>query len=78
MGCGSGNLSHLLMQNFEMKHCVFNDLYPQVKTHFSNLQNIEWLIGDVEQLDFPQSLDLITSSSALQWMNNIEHILKMF
>ena len=76
MGCGSGNLSHLLMQNFEMKHCVFNDLYPQVKTHFSNLQNIEWLIGDVEQLDFPQSLDLITSSSALQWMSHIEHIFK--
>lgn len=76
IGCGSGNLSHLLMQNFEIKQLFFNDLYPEVQQHFQAKENLEWLIGDVEQLDFPQSLDLIASSSALQWVGNLEAVFK--
>lgn len=74
IGCGSGNLSHLLMQNFQMEQLFLNDLYPQVKTHFADVTSLQWLIGDVEQLDFPQALDVIASSSALQWMTNIDAI----
>lgn len=74
IGCGSGNLSHLLMQNFEIKQLFLNDLYPEVQQHFQAKENLEWLIGDVEQLDFPQSLDLIASSSALQWVGNLEAV----
>jgi len=76
IGCGSGNLSHLLMQNFEIKQLFLNDLYPEVQQHFQAKENLEWLIGDVEQLDFPQSLDLIASSSALQWVGNLEAVFK--
>ncbi|WP_166171090.1 malonyl-ACP O-methyltransferase BioC [Acinetobacter sp. SA01] len=76
IGCGSGNLSHLLMQNFEIKHVFLNDLYSEVQQHFQAKENLEWLIGDVEQLDFPQSLDLIASSSALQWVGDIDLVFK--
>lgn len=76
IGCGSGNLSHLLMQNFEIKQLFLNDLYPEVQQHFQAKENLEWLIGDVEQLDFPQSLDLIASSSALQWVGDIDSIFR--
>ena len=76
IGCGSGNLSHLLMQNFEIKQLFLNDLYPEVQQHFQHDPKLQWLIGDVEQLDFPQSLDLIASSSALQWVGDIDSIFK--
>lgn len=76
IGCGSGNLSHLLMQNFEIKHLFLNDLYPEVQQHFQNDPKLKWWIGDIEQLDFPKSLDLVASSSALQWVGNLEAVLK--
>ncbi|TCB57589.1 malonyl-ACP O-methyltransferase BioC [Acinetobacter terrestris] len=76
IGCGSGNLSHLLMQNFQIKQLFLNDLYPEVQQHFQAKENLEWQIGDVEQLDFPSSLSLIASSSALQWVGDIEAIFK--
>jgi len=76
IGCGSGNLSHLLMQNFEITQLFLNDLYPEVQQHFQHDPKLQWLIGDVEQLDFPQSLDLIASSSALQWVGNLEAVFK--
>ncbi|NNH37915.1 malonyl-ACP O-methyltransferase BioC [Acinetobacter terrae] len=76
IGCGSGNLSHLLKQYFSVKKLFLNDLYPEVQQHFSKSKKIEWLIGDIEQLDFPQSLDLIASSSALQWICDLEAIFK--
>lgn len=78
IGCGSGNLSHLLMQHFAIKQLFLNDLYPEVQQHFAESKKIEWLIGDIEQLDFPQSLDLIASSSALQWIFDLEAIFKKF
>jgi len=76
IGCGSGNLSRLLMQNFEIDHLFLNDLYPEVQQHFQVKENLEWLIGDVEQLDFPQSLNLIASSSALQWISDLDVVFK--
>lgn len=76
IGCGSGNLSHLLMQNFEIKQLFLNDLYLEVQQHFQNDPKLQWQIGDIEQLDFPQSLDLIASSSALQWISDLDAIFK--
>ena len=76
IGCGSGNLSHLLMQNFQINQLLLNDLYPEVQQHFSESKKLQWRIGDVEQLYFPQSLDLITSSSALQWICDLDAIFK--
>ena len=45
IGCGSGNLSHLLMQHFAIKQLFLNDLYPEVQQHFSESKKIEWRIG---------------------------------
>jgi len=74
IGCGSGNLSHLLLHHLKVKHLVLNDLYAEIQQHFPPHSKIEYLIGDIERLEFPQHLDLITSSSALQWVQNLEGI----
>lgn len=78
IGCGSGNLTRLLASQFKIEHLFLNDLYPEVRQHFQNVlfeKNIEWCIGDAEKIDFPKSLDLITSSSAFQWMHDLDLVL---
>ena len=74
IGCGSGNLSHLLLKNMQIDHLILNDLYPEIQQHFQANFKTDYLIGDIEQLEFPQHLDLIASSSALQWVHNLDDI----
>ena len=71
IGCGSGNLSHLLLKDFQIQHYLLNDLYAEVQQHFQGYSNIDWLLGDIEQLVFPAHLELIVSTSALQWMTDL-------
>ena len=74
LGCGCGNLTKLLQQNFQIEQLILNDLYAEVKLHFRAGENLDWCIGDIEQLAFPSSLDAVMSSSALQWMNDLEQV----
>lgn len=76
IGCGSGNLTHLFQTHFQFDQLFLNDLYEDVEQHFSTIQNIAWLIGDIEQLNLPQSLDAVISSSALQWMTDLPALLQ--
>ena len=76
IGCGSGNLTHLFHSYFQVDQLFLNDLYEDVDQHFSTIQNIAWLIGDIEQLTLPQSLDAVISSSALQWMADLPALLQ--
>ena len=75
IGCGSGNLTHLFQTHFQVDQLFLNDLYEDVDQHFSTIENIAWLIGDIEQLTLPQSLDAVISSSALQWMTDLPTLL---
>ena len=75
IGCGSGNLTHLFHSYFQVDQLFLNDLYEDVDQHFSTIQNIAWLIGDIEQLHLPQFLDAVISSSALQWMTDLPTLL---
>ena len=75
IGCGSGNLTHLFQTHFQFEQLFLNDLYADVEQHFSTIENIAWLIGDIEQLHLPQSLDAVISSSALQWMTDLPTLL---
>ena len=75
IGCGSGNLTHLFHSYFQVDQLFLNDLYADVDQHFSTIENIAWLIGDIEQLTLPQSLDAVISSSALQWMTDLPTLL---
>lgn len=76
IGCGSGNLTHLFQTHFQFDQLFLNDLYEDVEQHFSTIQNIAWLIGDIEQLELPSELDAVISSSALQWMTDLPALLQ--
>jgi malonyl-CoA O-methyltransferase len=80
IGCGSGNLTQLLIQKLKINDLILNDLYEDVQQHFTSTQlmnkpHVKWLIGDIEQLEFPHNLNLIASSSALQWVNDLDALL---
>lgn len=75
IGCGSGNLSRLFMQDVAFDRLYLNDLYEEVQQHFASTARIEWRIGDIQQLDLPPALDLVISSSALQWVTDLDAVL---
>lgn len=74
IGCGTGNLSHLFIEKYQYKNLFLNDLYADVQQHFDVQADIQWHIGDAEHVHFPKKLDLIMSSSALQWMTDLDSI----
>ena len=74
IGCGSGNLSHLLLQHLQIDRLILNDIYAEVQRHFPQQQQIEWRIGDIEQLELHTQLNVVTSSSALQWMTDLQAV----
>lgn len=76
IGCGSGNLTHLFQSHFQVEQLFLNDLYDDVEQHFSSVDKINWLIGDIEQLELPSGLDAVISSSALQWMVDLPALLQ--
>ncbi|MFI8145475.1 malonyl-ACP O-methyltransferase BioC [Acinetobacter sp. ABJ_C5_2] len=76
IGCGSGNLTRLLVEAFQIEDLILNDLYAEVQQPFNHQEHLKWLIGDVETLELPQQLDMIVSGSALQWMQDLLRLLK--
>jgi malonyl-CoA O-methyltransferase len=76
IGCGSGNLTYLFESYFQVDQLCLNDLYADVDQHFLNFKHVNWLIGDIEQLELPLELDAVVSSSALQWMTDLPALLQ--
>ncbi|MGE8541919.1 MAG: methyltransferase domain-containing protein, partial [Acinetobacter sp.] len=80
VGCGSGGLTRELLLNFQINQLFLNDLYSEVQQHISASEypetQMNWLIGDIEAQPLPQHLDLALSSSALQWINDLNALLQ--
>ncbi|MEB3767513.1 malonyl-ACP O-methyltransferase BioC [Acinetobacter sp. MD2] len=74
IGCGSGNLTHLLLPQLQVDQYIVNDLYPAVMEFFKHDANVDFCLGDAETIVYPKQLTAIVSSSALQWMNNLSDV----
>ncbi len=72
IGCGTGFLSKKL-DYLNAQKLYLNDLFEDVRD-YSKIKNLahEFLIGDIEKIDFPENLDLIISANSLQWILNLE------
>ena len=75
IGCGSGLFTRLFMQHYSFDHLFLNDLYVEVKQHFPESNRLLWEIGNIETLPLPQSLDMVLSCSALQWISDLKALL---
>ncbi|PCJ10540.1 MAG: biotin synthase [Rhodobacteraceae bacterium] len=74
-GCGTGHLTQVLMQNLDIHHLTLNDLVPEVAPGLSALtaqraERTEFTFGPIETVPLPLELDLITSASTIQWLND--------
>ncbi|MEB3753944.1 malonyl-ACP O-methyltransferase BioC [Acinetobacter sp. MD2(2019)] len=74
IGCGSGNLTHLLLPQLQIEQYIVNDLYPAVMEFFKHDANVDFCLGDAETIVYPKQLTAIVSSSALQWMQDLNHV----
>lgn len=66
IGCGVGNLTKLYHPLWQIDELYLNDLYD---VH-SAIDRAEFIIGDIEHIDLPR-VDMVLSSSALQWMKDL-------
>lgn len=74
IGCGTGVYSYLLNNHFRFDNIILNDICPEVNELLSTkLQTkFSFLGGDAEEIVFPKQVELITSSSSIQWFDNRE------
>ncbi|OOR91359.1 malonyl-[acyl-carrier protein] O-methyltransferase BioC [Moraxella caviae] len=77
IGCGTGELSRALLEKVRIDVLILNDLYPEIRQNPANPHGeTQYLIGDIEQLPLPDSLDLVVSSSCLQWLKDLPALLE--
>ncbi len=68
IGCGSGLLTHKLLNTFVIEDYIANDI-----ARIDNLcQGVSFLKGDAEQIPYPKGCSLIASSSCIQWFEDVE------
>ena len=75
MGCGTGYFIPRLVESFQPEHLTGVDLAPGMlsyaREHHAG-DNISWVCGDAEALPLAaDSVDLIFSSLAIQWCENL-------
>lgn len=85
LGCGTGFITQNITQNLNPKEFAAKNIF-QLDIAYNMLaqnnaapvaQNIFNINGDIENLPFkPNSFDLVLSSLAFQWINNLELTLK--
>lgn len=66
IGCGVGNLTKLYHPLWQIDELYLNDLYDM----HSTIDRAKLIIGDIEHIDLPR-VDMVLSSSALQWMKDL-------
>lgn len=78
IGCGTGMLTRMYLRDHRPDIMWLNDLCPEVSPVLEDLLEpgrIEFIPGDAESVAFPGGLDLIMSSSALQWLADLPSFL---
>lgn len=73
VGCGTGFLTHHILQHYPSIYFL-NDINKHLEEVLQPLlrnQVYEYRIGDAEQIELPKELDLLVSSSCIQWFENL-------
>ena len=72
-GCSTGHLSEQLLSRLSINEFTTNDLIEESEQHIASLLddapcNWRFEAGAIEQMNLPENLDLIASSSTIQWV----------
>ncbi|MBM9520068.1 methyltransferase domain-containing protein [Desulforhopalus vacuolatus] len=83
VGCGTGWLAERLVASRMPEHLYLNDIASELCTYAVQRLHaapclVESLAGDIETLELPEKLQLVLSSSTLQWIEDLptlfEHV----
>ena len=75
VGCGTGFFTDELLKISQIDALYLNDLVPEALPPLAerlDVPRLELLPGDAEQIDLPTSLDLVASTSTVQWFNDLD------
>lgn len=75
IGCGTGFLTKEVIKAFELDSIMVNDITTTAKLKIQELSKchskpIHFMEGDAEEIEFPESLNVILTSSTIQWFKN--------
>ena len=80
VGCGTGFLTELLCRTFAHTQVTAVDIAPQMIEHcgknLHDYDNVHAFVCDIATTQLPKKFDVITSSLALQWVENFHHVLQ--
>ncbi len=82
VGCGTGFLSQRILEENKPAQFFLNDIknefYEELDELFSEQEttSYSYLAGDAEQLEFPEQLHAILSTSTIQWFHQPEQFFK--
>ncbi len=72
IGMGTGFLSSQLAEAYPEADWFFNDLVDEAARWLpEGLRSVRFLSGDAEELALPSGLDLVASSSVMQWFEDL-------
>ena len=69
IGCGSGIFTQHILKEISFKELTLNDLYKSLP-----MEKYPSQIGDICTLEIPKNLNLIVSSSVLQWIDDLNSL----
>ncbi|MDR1886941.1 MAG: malonyl-ACP O-methyltransferase BioC [Prevotellaceae bacterium] len=75
IGCGTGLLTKNILPLFAHAYYYLNDINDKVEFLMDSLfpkSNYTFIGGDAQSVDFPDKIDLLVSSSTLQWFDNLD------
>jgi len=78
IGAGTGFLTCEILSNSYVSKLYVNDMVEELMLPLTNILqsypsvDYQWVMGDAEELQFPNQLDIIVSASTIQWFNNVQ------
>ncbi|MCB2294800.1 malonyl-ACP O-methyltransferase BioC [Clostridium algoriphilum] len=79
IGCGTGYLTSALIELFPHSHITAVDIAPGMITEIkSKIKNasVDFICGDLEDMDLNDTYDIIVSNATFQWFNHIDATIK--
>lgn len=73
IGCGTGIFTRCFLEKYSPSSLILND-YFDTKEYFQNISYNSFYQGNIEEKDIPTA-DIIVSSSALQWIGDLEKVI---
>jgi len=74
IGCGTGSLTRALTELFPSAHITAVDIAPgmiaEIEPKFKN-NSVEFICGDIEEMDLNNTYDIIISNATFQWFNDM-------